>query len=116
MDDAAPPIGQVTPEWLDFLAVAGAILVVVLLVVLWVLLIRKQGTRRRKRRHHHRTSIREAFPKTEDDTRSRRRRRRREHRPINPTLAQTGGLLAGHCVIDAGVEVTVLLVLRREVR
>lgn len=53
---------------------------------------------RRKKRHSHSSSpaILAARDKDEDDGhsrhRKRRRKRRRDHRPRNPTLAETGGL------------------------
>jgi hypothetical protein len=48
----------------------------------------------RRHRHHH-ASYRERFRKNADEIRQLvqpRRRQRREHHPLNPTLAQTGGL------------------------
>jgi hypothetical protein len=59
------------PEWLNLLAVGGAILLVALAALIWVGLSRTKPRRRRKPRHHHRRS---------------------EQRAANPTLAQTGGL------------------------
>lgn len=68
----------------------------------------KYYTRRRRQRphrdHHHRPHRKESGGTSTDATspaagsqpgdgkRSRRRRRRRDHRPRNPTLAETGGL------------------------
>ena len=68
MDGALPTIGRVTPEWVDFLIMAGAILLVAIGALVWTFFIRKPGRRRRKSRHRH------------------------EHRLLNPTLAQNGGL------------------------
>jgi hypothetical protein len=56
------------PQWLNFLAMAGCLLMATLGVLLWFVMFRKK--RRRKRRKHH----------------------EREKRQLNPTLAQTGGL------------------------
>jgi hypothetical protein len=56
------------PQWLNFLAMALAILLVAGGSLLWFLAFRHK--RKRKRRHHH----------------------RREKRSVNPTLAQSGGL------------------------
>jgi hypothetical protein len=55
------------PQWVNFLAMAVAILVVAIGSLVWFLAFRTK--RKRKRRHRH-----------------------RERRPINPTLDQTGGL------------------------
>lgn len=86
----------------DAILVFGALTVVTLVIVLWAALIRKK---KRKREHYHYQRHR---PAAEADTpvvaesqqtsenpggeRRRRRRRRRDHRPRNPTLAETGGL------------------------
>ena len=55
------------PQWVNFLAMAVAILVVAIGSLIWFLAFRTK--RKRKRRHRH-----------------------RERRPINPTLAEIGGL------------------------
>jgi hypothetical protein len=54
------------PQWLNFLAVTGCMLLGAFGVLIWFLFLRKK--RKRKYRHHH------------------------EKRPLNPTLAETGGL------------------------
>ena len=88
---------QLPPEAEDILIVLGAIVLVALIVFFWVLSFRKSEKRRHKHHHrHHRKSYREQFQKTTDGIkeliRQHRRRSHREHRPLNPTLAQTGGL------------------------
>jgi hypothetical protein len=71
----------------------GSIGVIAVLAFLFVFIFRNRLLRRRKRHrhHHHHRSVpgasEEAQPK-----RRRWRRPRREHRPLNPTLAQTHGL------------------------
>ena len=86
------------PESVDVLIVLGAIVLVTLIVFFYVLSFRKDEKRRRKHHHHHhhRKSYREQFQKTtsgiKELIREHRHRRHREHHPINPTLAQTGGL------------------------
>ncbi|MEI9866038.1 MAG: hypothetical protein WDN00_16095 [Limisphaerales bacterium] len=55
------------PQWANFLAMAGVILLVAVGSLIWFLAFRTK--RKRKRRHHH-----------------------RERRPLNPTLDQTSGL------------------------
>jgi hypothetical protein len=87
--------------------ICGAAMLVISPVLLWAVFVRK----RRRRRHHH-YSQRRAAPNPgeaallddsdstveveESSPQNRRRiwkrRRRRDHRPLNPTLAQTGGL------------------------
>jgi hypothetical protein len=57
------------PQWLNFLAMAGGILLVAVACLLWFTLFRK------KRPHH-----------------KRRQRKHREPRKLNPTLAESGGL------------------------
>jgi hypothetical protein len=74
----------------------GALGVVVVLSFLFVFVFRKQLLRKRKRHHHHhhhhhRESV-QAAPQEAQPKRRRWRRLRREHRPLNPTLAQKGGL------------------------
>jgi hypothetical protein len=64
-------LSEPLPQWLNFLAMAGAILLVAAGTLVWFLFYRKgRKPRKRKRRHHH----------------------HREPRALNPTLAQTGGL------------------------
>jgi hypothetical protein len=58
------------PQWLNFLAMAGAILLVAFASFLWYVLFHQKRPSHRK--HHH--------------------RQRRERRKLNPTLAETGGL------------------------
>ena len=95
-----PSSTPLTPDLADILIVLGVILGVALIAFFWVLSFHKEGKHRRKHRHHHhhhhQENDREPFQKDaggiKELFRQRRRRRHREHRPINPTLAQTGGL------------------------
>lgn len=78
----------------------GAIALLTSVLVIWAVYLRKKRrSRHRHHRHHHDHS--QSGPATENpastdpaaaDKPRRRRRRRRDHRPMNPTLAQTGGL------------------------
>ncbi|MDB6067278.1 MAG: hypothetical protein JWR26_3486 [Pedosphaera sp.] len=90
--------------WLQVLLIVGAIIVIVGLVFIWAIFFRKPGRRRRKH-HKHRKKFPQAENKLVEDTvektavtveennsRKKRRRSRREHRPRNPTLAETKGL------------------------
>jgi len=98
------PLETVSDAWkkidgVQFLAVFGAILVVVLLSVLWAVYFRKRRRHHshHSRHHHHRQPGAEAQPaeSTEQSSLRKRRkwrRRRRDHRPRNPTLAETGGM------------------------
>jgi FtsZ-interacting cell division protein ZipA len=92
--DQLPPMTPLSPGFFDFLIVLGAIALVTLIVLAWLILFRKKSKRRHK--HHSHTSDHERL---ETDSREGKirvrksyRHRRREHRPMNPTLAQTGGL------------------------
>jgi FtsZ-interacting cell division protein ZipA len=92
----------------EVMIVTGAVAAVTLLLVLWVLYFRKHRLHHTHHHSHHHHSSEESagapppvsdatatdpedFPETHRHRR-RRRRRRREHRPRNPTLAETGGL------------------------
>jgi len=84
-----------TREWVILL---GALALVILTAVVWAAFFRR---RRRRHHHHHRsagapepTSVAAVAPARGPNSapRRRRRRRRRDHRPRNPTLAETGGL------------------------
>ena len=80
------------------LLLISAIGSVTLLAVLWAMYFRKKKRRKRKHHSHHESSpptaeleAADAEP-SEHHHRHRRRRKRRDHRPRNPTLAETGGL------------------------
>jgi hypothetical protein len=87
----------------DMLAILAAGLAVAIPVVGWILYAKK---RRRTGHHHHRhdhtsesasqaasePAIEEAEDAETPHRHHRRRIRRRDHRPRNPTLAETGGL------------------------
>jgi hypothetical protein len=91
-----------TPATRDRVVILGALGVVTLLILFWAVFFRrKDGHSRSRHRSRHRSSepaANSAGQSTEGDAdsgqRKRRkwRRQRREHRPLNPTLAQTGGL------------------------
>ena len=85
----------------------GAILLVALAILFWVVAFHKRRTISgfRQRRHHHRHrherssgSLRDNVQKTTAGIKEiiekgqQRQLRRHEHRSMNPTLAQTGGL------------------------
>lgn len=53
MTRAIPVAIAMSPEWMNFLVMAGAFLLVALGGLLWLFLFRKNPRRRRKRRHHH---------------------------------------------------------------
>ena len=60
---------QMTPEWVDFFIMAGALVLVAIGALIWTFFFRKPGRRRRRKSRH-----------------------RHERRSPNPTLAQNGGL------------------------
>jgi type VI protein secretion system component VasK len=90
----------------DMLVIVGTGLVLALLLVLWARHYVKKKKRRRRHQPPHeraaaaRVTAAELEEKDEmeeagtqiDGRHSRRRRHRRDHRPRNPTLAETGGL------------------------
>lgn len=86
----------------ELLIVLGAVSLVSLLVFLWAIYVRKRPRQHSHRHHHHHHShtepelsegLESSAAESNDEPRYRRkRRRRREHRPRNPTLAETGGL------------------------
>ncbi len=69
----------------------AALSVVIGLSFLFVFVFRKRLFRKRRRHHHYHSSAPDAAEEAQSK-RKRWRRPRREHRPLNPTLAQTGGL------------------------
>lgn len=77
----------------DLLLLLGAVVVLSLLFVVWAVFIRKRKAddldKWRTHKHHHDSS---GDANQGSGDRRHRRRRRREHRPRNPTLAETGGL------------------------
>ncbi len=85
----------------DVLIILGAVLGVTLLALVWAIFLRRQ-TRRRHSHHrarHHSPESAQSPASPPDDAatlsplkRRKRRRRSRDHRPLNPTLAETGGL------------------------
>jgi hypothetical protein len=92
--NALSAASQPSSGWFDFFAVMGAIVLVALATLLWVILVRKKKSPHRRHRHH-RPGYRERFKKNADEIKQLvqpRQRRHREHHPLNPTLAQTGGL------------------------
>src|SRR5271170_4837025 len=95
MDNNALPVAsQMSPGWFDFFIVLVAIALVSLITFLWALFVRKKQTPNRKHRHH-RAGYREQFRKNADEIKQLiqpRRRKHSERHPLNPTLAETGGL------------------------
>ena len=81
------------------LIIFGALILVVGLSIVWVVFIRKPKRRHNKNSRHsshgrprHSSEVREADGESSGQRRRKWRRPRREHRPRNPTLAETGGL------------------------
>ena len=69
MDDGLPIAGGMTTDWVEFLALAGAIILVAIGALIWTFFLRKRKRKRRRKSRH-----------------------RREHSSPNSTLAQNGGL------------------------
>jgi hypothetical protein len=82
----------------DFFIISGALAVLTLILLAWAAFVRKRKRTQstgRSRRHSHSPSPSVVETENLDESRHPRRkwrRRRREHRPRNPTLAETGGL------------------------
>lgn len=84
----------------ELLLLLGAVSIVTLCIFIWAVYFRKRPRQHSHRHHHHRpesrseTSVSSASADNPDPERRyrKKRRRRREHRPRNPTLAETGGL------------------------
>ena len=107
-NDVMPAGLPFSPAWKHSFIVVGAVLLVALAVLFWVIAFHKRRAQSgiRYRRHHHRRhrgdrssgSERGNFQKTTAGIKDiieqgqQRQHRRHEHRSMNPTLAQTGGL------------------------
>ncbi|HYG24836.1 MAG TPA: hypothetical protein VEH04_18870 [Verrucomicrobiae bacterium] len=76
--------------------VIGAIVLVVVAVLVWAVAFRKPEDETRHRKHHWRRTrsgkARDGESSSKGWFSSKRRKRRRKDRPLNPTLAETGGL------------------------
>ena len=103
--DVMPSGRRVGLTFKELLMVLGAVAFVTLLVVIWAVYFRKRSNRHSHHHHHHHHDPEpepsseasvlstDASAESSDGRRYRRkRRRRRDHRPRNPTLAETGGL------------------------
>lgn len=106
-DEGLPGLSRLTPAVQDGLILMGAFLFVIGAFLFWILVIRKKKRRTSNRhRHRHRKSaIKTAVAGVSEIKqliRERQRRRRREHRPRNPTLAETGGLPPPRVGNDSG--------------
>ena len=85
--------------WKSFI-LPGTLVLLTLVLVCWAAFLRKRPRQHshHHHHHHHRSSGKSESPgadagqSQDGERRRRRRRRRREHRPRNPTLAETGGL------------------------
>jgi FtsZ-interacting cell division protein ZipA len=104
------PVDVVSAPWTkmdattrDILIIVGATALVTVLALIWAVVFKKRRHHSHHHHHHHHQShersesmaetTSEEEPVVESSSRRRRgRHRRREHRPRNPTLAETGGL------------------------
>lgn len=99
-EDFTSPLRNRNGSARDFFLILGAVGAVTVVLLLWAAFLRK---RRRHRSHHHHhqphDNVRASSPDAAQSgsfSGKKRRRRRREHRPRNPTLAETGGLPPAH--------------------
>lgn len=80
----------------EVILTVSVLALVTLLILIWAAFVRGKG--RPQHQSHSRQLESGRNPATRDSpettlgTRTRHRRRRRKHRPLNPTLAETGGL------------------------
>jgi len=96
-DDPLPVLGPVSPVVRERLILLGVILLVVAAAFVGLLVRRQLRHRRsrRQRRGHRRGALQRAAAGVAELRQmipNKPRRRHREHRPRNPTLAETGGL------------------------
>jgi hypothetical protein len=88
-----------SPRLQEVLAVSGTLFAAIVVAAVGAILYSKKKKRRRRYHHHHRRPEGEAAANAQTENsgasregRRREKRRRRSERPMNPTLAQTGGL------------------------
>ena len=97
-DYPLPGIGPVSPVMRERLLVLGAIVLVAGIILAWAYFSRqkrRQSVRREERRHRRRSFARNAsksVAEIKNFVKEKQKGRRRQHRPRNPTLAETGGL------------------------
>ena len=95
LDDISPmPSQRVPAVFYDALAIVGSAFFVGLLLVLWAAYIRKPRKRGAESRREPVAMpvVTKAVEEVDGKRRLKLRERRRDHRPRNPTLAETGGL------------------------
>lgn len=97
MDKKVLTPGSLSPGWLEFFILTGAVVLVSLVMLIWLAIVvsRKHPRKRRHHHHHHRNDRHPDKPGAggiKELLQTGRHRRRREHRSANPTLAETGGL------------------------
>ena len=97
-DDPIPGFGRLSAVAKERLIVLGAMALVLLVLFGWAIMYRTKRQRsarreeRQKRRHSLAKNAAKGMAEIREFVKEHRRRRRREHRPRNPTLAETGGL------------------------
>jgi hypothetical protein len=106
-EDALPGLGPLTPAVKETLIILGALLIVIGGVLFWALVLRRRKRRSsdRHRRRHRKSAVKSAaagVSEIKQLIRERQRRRHREHRPRNPTLAETGGLPPSRSAAESG--------------
>jgi hypothetical protein len=65
-------LGSMTPSWVDFVIMAGALLLVAIGCLIWLVFLRKPGRRHKPNHHRH-------------------QRQRHQRQPLPTTPAHTGG-------------------------
>jgi ABC-type nickel/cobalt efflux system permease component RcnA len=98
--DLMGPSRPLSPLAYEFLLFFGAVVLVTLLALIWAAFLRRKRRRQHSHHHEHRhssPSMETSMDANDADAparpeKRRRRRHGRQHRPRNPTLAETGGL------------------------
>ena len=97
LNSAAPVTKSTGLVFQNVLVIIATGLGLGLLLLLWA---RHYAKSKKRHHHHHRNGVSHSLPAVSDQEDEeaphhhgrRRRKRRRDHRPRNPTLAETGGL------------------------
>jgi hypothetical protein len=98
MDDSLPVPGQLTRGSVDVLILLGAVVLVSVILFVWITFFRKRGRRRRRvhtapQTHRPEQPAQKAVEAPPQVQKAKKKRHGKNvHYPLNPTLAQTGGL------------------------
>src|SRR5437879_5235343 len=91
-DDLVRRWRTMTPAARDRVVILSALALVTLLLVIWAVVFRKRKPDSHSHSHYEYPRANDGDADAKSHKRRKWRRQRRPHRPLNPTLAQTGGL------------------------